>query len=131
ITVDASKAILFPRGLLGMPDKFNFVVVPFPNPKMSQFMLLQSMDEKNLCFITLPLEISNPIIAENDLRAACRDMQVDANNLALLLIVSVHRGVDATKLSVNARAPLLIDAERRAGMQYVFPQDNYKVQHML
>jgi len=131
ITVDVSKGLIFPRGLLGMPDKSNFVLANFPNPKMEQFTLLQSLDEKNLSFITLPLNLQNAIIAADDLRVVCRDLQIDEKNLALLLIVSVHRGLSETKLSVNARAPLLIDADSRSGMQYVFQQDHYKVQHML
>ncbi len=131
ITVDTDKAIVFPRGLLGMPDKFRFVLTKFPSPKMQQFTLLQSLDDIALSFITLPLETRNAIIAEADLGAACRDLQIDPPNLALLLIVSVHRGLEQVKLSVNARAPLLIDADRKTGVQYVFQQDHYKVQHML
>ena len=131
ISVDTTKAITFSRGLLGMPEKFNFVLANFPNPKMQQFTLLQSMDDKSLSFITLPLEMNNAIIALEDLKVACRDMQIDETAAALLLIVTVHRGLDQVKLSVNARAPLLIDVERKMGAQYVFQQDTYKVQHML
>lgn len=131
ISVDAGKAVMFPLGLLGMPDRFHFVLTNFPNPKMQQFMLLQSLDDNNLSFITLPLDMHNAIIAADDLHLACRDMQIDAANAAALLIVSVHRGLDGVKLSVNARAPLLIDAGQKIGAQYVFQQDHYKVQHML
>ena len=113
ITVDMGKAVAFPRGLLGMPDKSRFVLANFPNPKMQQFTLLQSLDEHALSFITLALDVRNTIIAENDIKAACRDLQIDEGNLALLLIVSVHRGLSEVKLSVNARAPLLIDAHRQ------------------
>jgi flagellar assembly factor FliW len=131
ITVDTGKAVTFPRGLLGMPDKCRFVLASFPNPKMQQFTLLQSLDDHSLSFITLPLDLRNTIIAEADLKTACRDLQIPESSLVLLLIVSVHRGGDQVKLSVNARAPLLIDAARKAGVQYVFQQDYYKVQHML
>lgn len=131
ITVSTDKALSFPRGLLGMPDKSRFVVANFPNAKMQQFMLLQSLDDHGLSFITLPLNLDNNIVAADDIRNACRDLQVPDTNLAILLIVSVHRGFDQVRLSVNARAPLLIDVERRVGVQYVFPQDHYKVQHML
>jgi len=131
ITVDPSKAIVFPRGLLGMPDKFNFALTNFPNQKMQQFMLLQSLDDHNLSFITLPLDMQNAIIQINDLKMACRELQVNEASVAPLLIVSVHRGLEGVKLSVNARAPLLIDANSKIGMQYVFQQDIYKVQHML
>ena len=131
VIVDASKVLSFPRGLLGMPDKSGFVLANFPSPKMEQFKLLQSVDDAALSFITLPIEMQNPIINSKDITQACLDMQIDEKNLALLLIVSVHRTPDQVKLSVNARAPLLVDAERREGVQHVFNSDEYKVQHML
>lgn len=131
IAVDTGKTIMFPLGLLGMPDRFHFVLTNFPNPKMQQFMLLQSLDDTNLSFITLPLDMHNAIIKAEDLRYACREARIDENNAAPLLIVSVHRSMEGVKLSVNARAPLLIDAGQRTGVQYVFQQDSYKVQHML
>jgi flagellar assembly factor FliW len=131
VIVDTRKSISFPRGLLGMPDRFRFILANFPSEKMQQFKLLQSLDEKELSFITLPVDIQNPIIAEADLRAAFKDLQVSEQQAAILLIVSVHRTPTQVKLSVNARAPLIVDAERRIGVQHVFQNDNYKVQHLL
>lgn len=131
ITVETERAVVFPRGLLGVPDKFNFVLANFPSAKMQQFTLFQSLDDLGLSFITLPLEVNNNIIASDDIRRAGQDLQIAEANLVTLLIVSVHRGLDQVKLSVNARAPLFIDSQRKAGIQYVFPQDHYKVQHML
>lgn len=131
ISIDTSKAIAFPRGLLGLPDKANFVVANFPSEKMQQFKVLQSLDDASLAFITLPLDLQNPVIAVADLRAACAELQIEESALAVLLVVSVHRSPEQVKLSVNARAPLLIDANRRTGVQYVFQTDAYKVQHML
>ena len=76
ITVDTSKAVSFPRGLLGMPDKRSFALAPFPSPKMQQFTLLQSLDEKALAFITLPIPMENAIVAAKDLRLAAQDLQI-------------------------------------------------------
>jgi len=131
ISVDASKVLSFPRGLLGMPDRFSFVLTNFPSPKMEQFKLLQSLEDSALSFITLPLELDNPILSQRDITNACLDLQISEQHLALLLIVSVHRTPEQVKLSVNARAPLLVDAERRTGVQHVFQSDDYDVQHML
>lgn len=131
ITVDISKTVNFARGLLGMPDKHKFVLTSFPNPKMQQFMLLQSLDDKGLSFITLPLDMENGIIEQKDLNTACGDMQLNTGNVAILLIVNVHRNIQEVRLSVNARAPLIVDAERKIGVQYVFPNERYNVQHML
>lgn len=131
ITVSSEKALLFPRGLLGMPDKTRFALAGFPNPKMQQFMIMQSLDDPELAFMTLPLEMENRIVKAEDIKTAAQDLQIKDDNLAVLLIVSVHRGIEQVKLSVNARAPLLIDVDRKTGVQYVFSHDAYKVQHML
>jgi flagellar assembly factor FliW len=131
IVIDTSKALVFPRGLLGMADKSRFALSNFPSEKMQQFTLLQSLEDKTLSFITLPLQIENPIIAANDIREASQGLQIAEPNLAILLVVSVHRRPTEVKLSVNARAPLFIDSANKLGVQYVFQNDAYKVQHML
>jgi flagellar assembly factor FliW len=129
VMVDTTKAVLFPRGLLGMPDKLRYAITTFPSAKMAQFKLLQSLDDHTLSFITLPLDIDNGIISAADIRTVADDLQIKEESLAVLLIVSVHRSPDQVKLSVNARAPIFIDAERKIGVQHVFQNDTYKVQH--
>ena len=131
ISVDVSRSISFPRGLLGMPDKSNFVLTNFNSAKMEQFKLLQSLDELQLSFIALPLDANNNIVAIADIRGAADDLQIAYDDLVVLLIVSVHRSPDSVKLSVNARAPLFVDVKQKLGAQYVFANDVYKVQHML
>lgn len=131
IEVYPSKGIHFTRGLLGIPDRFRYVLVNFPSEKMRQFMLLQSLEEDSLSFITLPLPVDNAVIAAEDIKAAYEELQIKESNLAILAIVSVHRGPNEVKLSINARAPLLVDADRKTGVQYVFHNDRYQIQHML
>lgn len=131
ITVDKAKAILFPVGILGMPDKHHFVLTDFPNAKLQQFKLLQSLDDHELSFITLPLELDNGIIERADVDNACRDMEIASPDLAMVLIVSVHRGLNNVQLSVNARAPIFVDTNRQAAAQYVFTSSKYRVQHFI
>lgn len=131
VSVDVSRSVNFPRGLLGMPDKSNFVLTNFNSAKMEQFKLLQSLDELQLSFITLPLDANNNIIGIADIRGAADDLQIAYDDLVVLLIVSVHRSPDSVRLSVNARAPLFIDVKQKLGAQYVFANDAYKVQQML
>lgn len=131
ISVDANKALVFPHGLLGLPDKVHFALAAFPSEKMKQFMLLQSLDETKLSFIALPTAIDNAFISPQDIREVCRELDIAETSLGILFIVSVHRNLAEVKLSVNARAPILIDSVRRIGIQHVFQNDQYKVQHML
>jgi len=131
IVVDTDKAIFLPQGLLGIPGKSNFVIAPFPNPKMQQFTVLQCLDDLATSFITLPLPMENNIISAEDLRVACHDLQIPEEHAAVLLVVNVQRSPDKVRLAVNARAPLMINVEQRTGEQYVFQNDRYALQHML
>jgi flagellar assembly factor FliW len=131
IALRKDAPVIFPRGLLGMPDKFHFFLTEFPSEKLRRFKLLQNLDDFALSFITLPIDLHNGIITSEDLVTACLDLDIKKENLAILLIVSVHRSVSGGSLSVNARAPLLIDSAARLAAQYVFQTDKYKVQHTI
>lgn len=131
VTVDVNKAVVFSQGLLGMPGKTRFSIASFPNEKMQQFTLLQSLDEKALSFITLPITMENPFVAIKDIQEVSRSLKIDDDSLALLLIVSVHRQPGQVRLSVNARAPLFIDVVQKTGVQHVFQNESYQVQQML
>lgn len=131
VTVDVAKAVYFPKGLLGMPEARHFVLTAFPNAKMSQFSLLQSLEDAALSFICLPLPLDNPIIEVTHLHEAAAQCGIESNELAVLAIVCVHRTMEGSRLSINARAPVLMDAARKAGVQYVLPNDKYSVQHFI
>lgn len=131
IVIDTRKSLYFTKGMLGMPHLQRYVLASLPNPKMQQFKLLQCLDDLSLSFIALPLPLDNAIIRREDAEAACREIGIAPDDLVLLLVVCVHRAAEATRLSVNARAPVFIDAQRKTGAQYVFTQDIYKVQHFI
>lgn len=131
ITIDTRNALHFPKGMLGMPQVQRFALANFPSPRMQQFKLLQSLDDLALSFITLPLSIDNAIIRRDHCIAVCEELAMRPEGALILLVVCVHRSPEGTRLSVNARAPVFIDAERRMGGQYVFTHDAYKVQHFI
>jgi len=129
IAVKRQTPMVFPRGLLGMPERFNFFLTEFPNKNLGKFKLLQSLDDFELSFITLPIDLENGIIAAEDLSSVSKELGIKIENLGALLVVSVHRSPAKVSLSVNARAPLLIDTATRIAIQHVFLSDKYKVQH--
>ncbi len=131
VEISRSNPIVFERGLLGVPDSQNFVLVNFPSENLQQFKLLQSLDKDELSFITLPLDLDNSIIARADIEKACEDVNIPVDDVAILTIVSVHRSPDKVTLSINARAPLLINVRNRQALQYVFQHSRYQVQQML
>lgn len=131
INVNPSLAIHFPTGLLGMPDKNQFCLARFPTEKYARFSILQSLADHSFSFITLPLDLENPIIDAEDLTQAATDLGVPLADILPLLIVSVHREGGITRLSVNARAPVLVRASLRLAAQYVFPHTKYQIRQPL
>jgi flagellar assembly factor FliW len=131
VEISRAQAILFPTGLLGMPDHMHFALTSFPSPKMARFKLLQSLEDPSLSFITLPIELHNIILDRADIEQAAGDLEIPVDSLACLLIVTVSRDTGGAQLSVNARAPLFIHAARRVAGQYVFSHTKYDIRHPL
>lgn len=131
VTLYRRNPIIFPNGLLGMPDKMQFCLTDFPAERMNRFKLLQSLEDTALSFITLPVELQNPIVDRADMEQASRDLDIPAEHLVSLFIVSVHRESGAAKLSVNARAPIMLHAVKRVATQHVFMSAKYQIRQPL
>ena len=62
---------------------------------------------------------------------AARDMGFPLEDVAILLVVSVHREPMGVRISVNARAPVLMQVSRRTAAQYVFANTKYLIRQPL
>lgn len=131
IMIRQTNPIMFDKGMLGFPDRHRFNLVEFPVKKFHHFKLLQCLDDHSLSFITLPVDIDNPMIERKDIEEGCKDLNIPLEHLALLLVVTVHRDVNVVKLSANVRAPLFLHAESREAEQYVLRNSKYEVRHPL
>lgn len=131
IKVNRDRAVFFPRGIIGFPENLDFCLADFPNPRMDQFKVLQCLNDKDLSFVVLPAELHNTFIDLADIEEACQLLGIETTNLALLLIVSVHRKSDGASLSVNARAPIFLDTEQKLAAQFVLPNSKYQIRQFI
>ncbi len=134
VTARKESAIFFPYGLLGLPPSLHFVVTDIPRYKeqnLGHFKLLQCLNDHSVSFIVLPIDMDNTIVAREDISEACRALNVREENLLTLLIVSVQRSPDSLRVTVNARAPVIVDVADKAAIQYVFPTSKYEICHLL
>lgn len=131
VTISRKNPIVFPTGLLGFPERTEYCLTKFPSQKMARFKMLQSLEDETLSFITLPIDNANPLFEPTDLMQAANDLGIPLAELTTLLIVSVHRDSVGVKLSVNARAPIFVNASKRTAAQYVFSTNKYNIRHML
>jgi flagellar assembly factor FliW len=130
--VASEKTLRFERGLLGFPQAASFALLDLPGEAPQAFRLLQKVDDEKLGFIVLPLMGELEADAEADLQAACAARHIDRADAVFLLIATLRPkpegGVDIT---VNRRAPVLIDGTRMTGVQVVLNDPRYEVQYRL
>lgn len=131
VTIDMDNAIYFPSGLLGMPDKLHFCLTDFPKTAVSEFKILQSLNDIELSFVVLPIALGNAFIERQDIEEIAKILAVNIDDIGLVLIASTHVTPQGKQISVNVRAPIIINTKEKAAAQYVFPQTKYAIRHML
>ena len=131
IAFPKESIIRFPTGLLGFSGQAEFGLANLPDPSYGNFKLMQCLDGSGLAFLVLPMEALPDVVAEADLNDAFDALGIDAESRAALLIVTVRKVDEAVKLSVNLRAPILIDVAEKRAFQHVLANANYSIRHEL
>lgn len=134
-----NKIITFEQGLLGVNDGQEFCLAEIPNPKFRRFRILQSATKKDLSFIVMPAAVeegkAQPSIYELEhWEKCCEELNVHPKEVVVLWVTCVHTHVTKDpkrRISVNLRAPILINSATRQGWQYVFNNTNYEIRSYL
>lgn len=129
MTFAKDQTIRFPTGLLGFGGVSEFGIGTLPDPAFGNFKLMKSLDDSGLSFLVLPLEALSDHLHEDDLKQAREALAIAPEDLAVMLIVTVHKGTEKTTLTVNLRAPILIDTKLRTAVQHVLPNAAYPIRH--
>ncbi len=128
--VDPDKIITFEQGLYGLEPHQRFLLIEVPGwPGF--FKLLQAIDDPRLSLIVLPLESHDGPIDPQDFHHACTAIGYDPATTTVIGIVTMRDDGDSQMFTVNLKAPLLIDSDRRSGRQHVFASDKYPLRHRL
>jgi len=131
MTFSKDSVITFPNGILGFGGVSEFALATLPDPALGNFKLMQALDDSGLGFLVLPLQALPDHIHEDDVASALEALSIKPDSALILLIVTVRKAVDATKLTVNLRAPVVIDAEAQRAFQYVLSNTAYPIQQEL
>ncbi|MHC8491141.1 flagellar assembly protein FliW [Thalassospira sp. SM2505] len=127
------KAIYFPAGLKGFPDHNVFALASFPGDGATPFILMQCLTEPELAFIVAPYNLESGTIRPEHLEQAFNIHGIKKNDGAVLLIVTLHKPEDGdVVMSLNLRAPIIIDTSRQAAYQHHLPEaGGYSFHHVL
>ena len=131
-TIDISddKIIVLESGMIGFPDMRHFALI-FDAEKKSggKIKWLQSMDEPEMAFPVMdPTFIKkdyNPSINEEILKPLGK---LTEENTFVLTTVTVPRELE--KMSINLKAPIIINSETNKGAQIIV-EDDMPVKYMI
>lgn len=130
VELPEEKIITFDRGLIGLVDYKKFTILYDCDKEDGNIQWLQSVEEP-----TLALPIIKPWIVRNDYNPVVEDEllrglgELTEENLVILLTMTVPQ--DIREMSVNLKAPLIINADTRRGAQIIVENSDYEVKHKI
>lgn len=114
-TVDLSKVLHFPRGLIGFENRKEFVLLQLKED--SPFLMLQALDDPGV-----GLMVADPFSFTTDYEIKVADaeqklLQVeDPSQVAVLVTVTIPRGAPE-RTALNLSGPILVNYGARIGLQ--------------
>lgn len=123
----------FPQGLPAFDQEKRFVLIELPD--RAPLVFLQSLTRASLCFPAFPILVVDNryelAIAPEDLQALELDGERQpaiGSEVIVLALVSLHDKFHAT---ANLMAPLVLNLEKRRGMQAIRRDMRYSHEHPL
>ena len=125
ISIKEEKIIKMPFGMLGFPDKKEFLILQ--HQENSPFFWYQSIDDPGLAFV-----ITNPFLFipdyKIDLEMTLKEMSWngDGNNsyLDLFIIVNIPKGMPH-KMTGNFIGPILVNSKNYQAVQMILSDSPY------
>jgi flagellar assembly factor FliW len=120
IEVDESRAVAFPRGLIGFGEARRFALLE-PRGRAS-VAWLQSLDVPELAFPVMDGSTFGQNYPEPTPAKLAHDAGLGTGDVAVLVVVAAR---NRARLVANLLAPLVIDLENRVGAQVVLDHRRY------
>lgn len=128
IEIDEQQIITMPNGLLGFSSSRLYTLLE--DDIGSPFKWFQSVENEALAFVTIDpqLVVSNYTIAVSE--EHLKKLQTaDVTELMVLVIVTMTK--DIKNVTINLQGPLVVNREKRIGLQLVIPDGVYSTRHPL
>ena len=126
IEIADDKIIHFPSGIIGFPDLTDFALVHDEEKGIGAIHRMQSIQEPAFAMPVMdPLLVRpnyNPQV-DDELLKPIGELVPDE----LLVLVTVTVPADLTKMSVNLRGPIIINAAEKKACQVIIDGDDYAV----
>ncbi len=132
LTFGPEQVLTMGRSILGFPHLTQFGLARMPGHDGQNLLLLQSLEDADVAFPCLSLDIANPMIDEADLKAVHDQLAITPENGATLCILTARdEGEGKSAVTINLRAPVFVDSARRMAWQIVLNNPRYPIRHGL
>lgn len=129
VDIDPEKIINMPSGVPGFRDKKRYVVLQ--KEETVPFFLFQCVEDPNLAFVVLdPVKIMPEYAIEKSDFEKSLEWQFDDEEISCFVIVTIPSGTPE-KMTANFLAPLVINNERKEGVQLILQNSSYSHQQPL
>ena len=126
ITIDDDRIITFPNGIIGFPDLTEFALLHDSEKGSDSIHWLQSLQEPGFA-----VPVMDPLIVYPDYNPEVDDEllkhlgELSEDDILVLVTVTVPK--DLTKMSVNLKGPIVINAVEKKATQVIVEGDEYQV----
>lgn len=126
ITIDDDKLIKFPNGIVGFPDLVDFTLIHDEEKGKDSIHWLQSIQEP-----AFAMPVMDPLLVRPDYNPEVDDELLKNIGTLVpeetLVLVTVTVPKDLTKMSVNLRGPIIINATEKKAAQVIVEGEEYPV----
>lgn len=130
VDLPEEKILTFDRGLIGLTDYKKFTILYDVEKEETNISWLQSVDEP-----TLALPVIKPWLVKEDYNPVVEDEllkhmgELTEENLVILLTMTVPP--DIKQMTVNLKAPIIINADTRKAAQIMVENQDYEVKYKI
>ena len=125
------KIITLEKGLMGF-DEYKRYTIRYDCEKEegTNISWFQSVDEPSLA-----LPVINPLIVKEDYNPVVEDEllagigEINEENMVILITMTVP--ADLKEMTVNLKAPIIINADTRKGIQLIVENQDYEVKYKI
>lgn len=123
--ISDKQQIIFEEGILAFEEYKNYILL---EDEDSPFYWLQSVDNTELAFALIdPLEIHKTYSPKINKQYLEKIGQGNDEDYAIYVIANIPEEVN--KMTVNLRAPIVINVNLRKGIQVIVENEEYKTKH--
>ncbi|MBO5474607.1 MAG: flagellar assembly protein FliW [Lachnospiraceae bacterium] len=126
ITIDDEKIIHFPKGIVGFPELTQFALIHDKEKGTDTIHWLQSVQEPGFAMPVMdPLLVCPGYNPEVNDELLSHLGEIEEEELLVLVTVTVPK--DITRMSVNLKGPIVINAAERKATQVIVEGEQYQV----